>query len=142
TGRYRSPEWTPDGNYIVVARAAAAIGVSKLWMYHKDGGGGFQLIRDPAPLPAGSFAVTTLGPAFGKDDRYIWYAQRNGAWEYNAGLPQFTLQTFDRKTGRRELRANVYGSAFRPALSSDGKYLVYTTRYENQTGLRIRDLET
>src|SRR5262245_42817652 len=31
TSRYRSPEWTPDGKYIVVSRAAAAIGPSKLY---------------------------------------------------------------------------------------------------------------
>ena len=142
TSRYRSPEWTPDGKYIVVARAPAAIGASKLYMYHKDGGGGYQLVRDPTPMPAGAFPVTTLGPAFGKDDRYIWFAQRGGSWEYNAAMPQFTLMTFDRRTGRREARANLNGSAFRPALSPDGKYLVYGSRYEAQTGLRIRDLET
>jgi imidazolonepropionase-like amidohydrolase/Tol biopolymer transport system component len=141
TGRYRSPEWTPDGQYIVVSRSGPSIGMSKLWMYHKDGGGGYQLIRDPQPLN-GAQPLTTLGAAFGKDARYIWYAQRAGAWEYNAALPQFAIYTLDRRNGRRELRANVYGSAFRPALSSDGKYLVYGTRYENQTGLRIRDLET
>ncbi len=142
TSRYRSPEWTPDGNYIVVARASASIGPSKLWMYHKDGGGGLQLIRDPQPLPAGQFPITTLGPAFGKDDRYLWYAQRGAAWEYNAGLPQYSLFTLDRKTGRREGRANMYGAAFRPAVSPDGKYLVYGSRYEAETGLRIRDLQT
>src|SRR5262245_4772867 len=92
TSRYRSPTWTPDGNYLVVSRAAAAIGPSKLYMYHKDGGNGFQLIRDPQPLN-GAFPVTTLGAAFGKDDRYIWFAQRGASWEYNAGMPQYTLMT-------------------------------------------------
>src|ERR1044071_1680546 len=33
-----------------------------------------------------------------------------------------------------------YGSAFRPALSPDGKWLVYGTRWHSETGLRIRDL--
>ena len=141
TVRYRSPVFTPDGQYVVVARAPAAIGPSKLWMFNKDGGTGFQLIRDPQPL-AGAFPLSTVGPAFGKDDRYIWYSQRSGAWEYNAALPQYTVMTFDRRTGRRELRANLHGSAFRPALSPDGKYLVYGSRYESQTGLRIRDLTT
>ncbi len=140
--RYRSPDWTPDGLYIVVSRATTPIGPSKLWMYHRDGGGGTQLVRDATPLPNGAFPVSTLGAAFGKDDRYIWMAQRSGSWEYNSGLPQYQLMTFDRKTGRRENRAAPYGSAFRPALSRDGKYLVYGTRYEAQTGLRIRDLET
>src|SRR6185503_6048777 len=139
--RYRSPIWTLDGKYIVVARAAGAIGPSKLWMYDKDGGSGLQLIRDPTPLN-GAIPVSTIGPAFGKDERYLWYAQRGGAWEYEAGLPQYIIATLDRRTGRRETRANLYGSAFRPALSRDGKYLVYGSRYETQTGLRIRDLET
>jgi Tol biopolymer transport system component len=141
TSRYRSPTWTPDGQYVVVSRAAQAIGVSKLWMYHKDGGAGIQLYRDPTPLN-GAQPVSMLGASFGKDDRYIWYAQRGGSWEYNAGLPQYQLMTFDRRTGRRESRANTYGSAFRPELSPDGHYLVYGSRYEAQTGLRIRDLTT
>src|SRR5689334_21892802 len=123
TSRYRSPAWTPDGNYIVVSRAAAAIVQSKLYMYHKDGGGGFQLIKDPQPLN-GAIPVSTLGAAFGKDDRYIWYAQRFGSWEYNAGMPQYELYTFDRRTARKELRASSLGGAFRPALSPDGRYLV------------------
>jgi imidazolonepropionase-like amidohydrolase/Tol biopolymer transport system component len=142
TARYRSPEWTPDGRYIVVSRAASPIGTSKLWMYHRDGGGGAQLIRDPQPLPANTFPLTTVGAAFGKDDRYIWYAQRAGSWEYNAGLPQYTVNTFDRQTGRREVRVNRHGSAFRPALSPDGRYLAYGTRYEAETALRLRDLES
>ncbi|HEX7937886.1 MAG TPA: amidohydrolase, partial [Gemmatimonadaceae bacterium] len=139
--RYRSPEWAPDGNYIVVSRAGAPIGTSKPWMFHKDGGSGFQLVRDPAPLN-GAFQVSLLGAAFGKDDRYIWFAQRNGAWEYNAAFPQYTLVTLDRQTGRRETRANLLGGAIRPALSPDGKWLVYGSRYEAQTGLRIRDMES
>ena len=74
--RYRSPEWTPDGNYIVVSRANTPIGPSKLWMMHKDAGGGTQLIRDPQPMLAGNFPVSTVGAAFGKDERFIWFAQR------------------------------------------------------------------
>src|SRR5919197_6601133 len=57
-------------------------------------------------------------------------------------MPQYNLYTLDRRTGRRELRANLHGGAFRPALSPDGKYLVYGSRYEAQTGLRLRDLAT
>jgi imidazolonepropionase-like amidohydrolase/Tol biopolymer transport system component len=137
---YGSPEWTPDGKYIVVARGGGGQGLPKLWMYHKDGGGGVQLVREtPTPPIPG---VQTLGPAFGKDGRYVWFAQRQGQWNYNAQLPQYQLATFDRETGRRESRATRYGSAFRPVLSPDGRWLVYGTRYEAKTGLRIRDLET
>jgi len=141
TNRYRSPEWTPDGLYIVVSRAPSPIGASKPWMFHKDGGSGVQLVRDPAPVPANG-PLSLVGAAFGKDDRYIWFGQRQGAWEYNAGFPQYQLVTLDRQTGRRDTRANLLGGAFRPALSPDGKWLVYGSRYEAQTGLRIRDLES
>ena len=68
--RYRSPEWTPDGDYIVVSKSTTPIGPSKLWMIHKNGGGGTQLIRDPQPMLAGANPVSTVGAAFGKDDRY------------------------------------------------------------------------
>jgi imidazolonepropionase-like amidohydrolase/Tol biopolymer transport system component len=139
--RYRSPEYTPDGNYIVASRSGSPIGPSKPWMFHKDGGSGVQLVRDPQPL-AGADPLNLMGAAFGKDPRYIWFGQRSGAWEYNAGFPQWQLVTFDRQTARRETRANVLGGAFRPALSPDGKWLVYGSRYESQTGLRIRDLES
>ncbi len=139
--RFRSPEWTPDGNYIVVSRAVTPIGVSKPWMYHKDGGSGVQLVRDPSPVPA-TGPLSLIGPAFGSDERYIWLAQRSGAWEYNAGFPQYSLITLDRQTGRRDTRANLLGGAIRPALSPDGRYLVYGSRYEAQTGLRLRDFTT
>ena len=37
---------------------------------------------------------------------------------------------------------NAQGSAMRPALSPDGKWLVYGTRHKTDTALRIRNLET
>ena len=137
--RYRSPEWTPDGQYIVASRAGSPIGPSKPWMFHRDGGSGVQLVKDPQPL-AGADPLNLMGAAFGDDERYIWFNQREGSWEYNAGFPQWQLVTLDRKTGRRETRATMLGGAFRPALSPDGRWLVYGSRYESQTGLRIRDL--
>jgi len=83
TSRYRSPAWTPDGQYIVVARAPAAIGPSKLYMYHKDGGAGIQLIKDPSPMPAGAFPMTTLGPAFTlNNDWQFFMGYRFGVFNY------------------------------------------------------------
>ena len=132
---FLSPEWTPDGNYIVASTSEGLGGTAKLHLYHVEGGGGTALIREPED-------IKTVGAAFGDDPRYIWFAQREDDWQYNASLPQYQLAVYDRETGDMTPMTDRYGSGFRPALSPDGRWLVYGTRYETQTGLRIRDLET
>ncbi|MFT4736953.1 MAG: Tol biopolymer transport system component [Paraglaciecola sp.] len=129
---YQSVEWTPDGKYLIVSKGGR---VMKLHMYHKDGGSGIQLIKKPESLQ-------TVEPAFGSNGRFIWYARRTGSWNYNAQLPQYQLATYDRETGEMSSRTDQYGSAFAPTLSSDGKWLVYGSRYNTQTGLRKRNLIT
>ncbi|HRG06986.1 MAG TPA: amidohydrolase, partial [Cyclobacteriaceae bacterium] len=81
-------------------------------------------------------------PAFGTDGRYIWYSYRNSSWNYNAQLPQYQLGVYDRETGETEGETARYGSAFTPTLSPDGKWLVYGSRYNDKTGLLLRDLKT
>ena len=133
---FTSPEWTPDGRYVVASRARGPLGgAAKLWMYHIDGGTGAEVIKEPAQAKA-------LGAAFGPDERYIWYAQRTGDWQYNAIFPQYELREYDRRTGQSTTMTSRYGSAFRPAISPDGHWLVYGSRLDTQTGLRIRDLQT
>jgi Tol biopolymer transport system component len=139
TGRdnlYYSPEWTPDGQYIAVSRSNAFSGAEKIWLYHVDGGRGLDLSGNAPP------ALRMLGAAFGPDGRYVWYSQRNGFWSYNAIMPQYQIGVFDRETGTRTTMSARYGSAFRPALSPDGKLLAYGTRHDADTGLRLRDLDT
>ncbi len=129
---YQSAEWTPDGNYVVGSRGTRNL---KLWLFHKDGGSGAQLITKPDYLK-------TVEPAFGPDGRYIWFAQRRSAWNYNAQFPQYQLATYDRDNGEIEEKTKRYGSAFTPTLSPDGKWLVYGSRYNDKTGLIIRDLKS
>ena len=136
--QYVSPEWTLDGKYIVASRAGGTFGVAKLWMYHVDGGNGVALTSQPAP-PAN---LKMLGAAFGNDPRYIWYAARTGDWQYNAIGPQYQLYVWDRENGKTSQMTTRFGSGFRPTLSPDGKYLVYATRFETKTGLRLRNLAT
>ena len=136
TNRAESPEWSPDGKYIV-----ASVGefrgrdLPSIHLYHVEGGSGAKLITEPERLK-------TLGAAFGADGRYIWFAQRTGDWTYNAQGPQYQLAVYDRETGQRYTRTSRFGAGIRPTLSPDGKWLVYGTRHEDQTGLMLRDLET
>jgi Tol biopolymer transport system component len=146
---FDSPEWTPDGKYILGSRG------NNLMMYHTEGGSGVQIGAPPpnaAPAAGGRGGTPTnqrlIGAAFGKDSRYIWVARRsnNSQWEYNDPLgganSGYSLMVYDRETGTMSIRATRWGSAFRPTLSPDGKWLVYGTRHDQQTGLRIRDLES
>ena len=132
TDYLQSVEWTPDGNYLVVSKGRRE---NKLFMYHKDGGSGVQLTKKPDNLKA-------IEPAFGPDERYIWFSQRTGDWTYNAQLPQYQLAVYDRETGEIIPKTARYGSAFTPTLSPDGQWLIYGTRYDNQTGLVKRNLNT
>ena len=135
---YESPEWLPDGDYVVAAVGAGALAGGdrrnpKLWMWHVDGGTGIQLIDEP-----GSRRIT--GPAPTPDGRHIWFAQRERLWQYNAIFPQYQLAVYDRETGEQYVRTSRYGSALRPTISPDGAWLVYGTRHEDRTGLRLREL--
>lgn len=132
TDHYQSAEWAPDGNYIVGSKGVRNL---KLWMFHKDGGSGAQLIAKPDNLK-------TVEAAFGPDGRYVWFSQRTSAWNYNAQFPQYQIATYDRDNGEMEVKTQRYGSAFAPTLSPDGKWLVYGSRYNDQTGLVLRDLKT
>ena len=138
--KYDSPEWTPDGKYVVFTRG------TRLQIAHVDGGTGVPLVRDSAPAGGRGGGqggpLRQMGAAFGNDGRYIWFAQRRGQWQYNTPLPDYQLAVYDRMTGETSVRTSRWGSAFRPTLSPDGKWLVYGTRYNTQTGLRLRDLET
>lgn len=126
---YPGATWTPDGNYVIAARGRLDI---KLWMIHKDAGSGTQLID--------ATGFKTIDPAVSPDGRYIYFSSRNGFWTYNAPMPQYQLSVYDRENARIRTITSRYGSAFTPVLSKDGKWLVYGSRFEDKTGLVIRNI--
>lgn len=128
--RYVSPEWTPDGEYVVATKG------SKLHLWHRTGGAGQQLVREPA-------ALRTIGAGFGTDPRYVWFSGRMAQGSlYNNGMNLYQLAVYDRETGEVSGRSDRWGGAFQPTLSPDGRWLVYGSRHIADTGLRIRDLAT
>jgi len=147
TGRnqaYISPDFTPDGQYIVVSRAG------DLWLYHKDGGSGLRLTGQ---TPAGGAAAgggpgggnapsNFMGASVSPDGRYIYSGARTGAAGYNQMLGTTQVVMYDRQTGRVERRTQNLGTGFRPAVSPDGKWLAYGSRRMAVTGLKLRELAT
>jgi Tol biopolymer transport system component len=124
--------WTPDGDYIVYSKGKMNV---QLYMIYKNGGGGTQLIDAPASLK-------TIDPTVSPDGRYIYYSRRYGPWSYNADLPQYQVGVYDRENGKSSVITSRYGSGFTPVLSKDGKWLVYGSRFEDKTGLVLRNIAT
>ena len=162
---YMSPTWTRDGEYVIAAKGA------QLWVYHESGGSGVQMTgvsTGPAPAAGGPPAAATpsiLGPAFGKDPQSLWVNVRGTVRpglrttliddeahpDYdphtaNRSSPRavgpYQIAQLDRDTGRLLVRTHEGEGAFRPVPSPDGKWLVYSTRYDARQALKLIDLST
>ena len=146
TSLFVSPEWTPDGKYIVASKTDGVLGSAyTMWIWHVDGGSGSKLITDKgegAPGASRSTTISALGAAFGSDGRYVWFSRHRGGFGYNLQFPEWELAIYDRVEGKVYPQTDTYGSAMRPVVSPDGHWLVYGTRFDAQTGLRLRDLRT
>ena len=127
--RIASPVWTPDGNYIVVSQRGDS--GAEFHMYHRDGGGGLVLGDE----------LSGTGAAFSPDGRYFYFAAPIQGFG-RGGFPTAQIERFDMETGETLSITQGEGGGLRPAVSPDGRILAYATRFETQTGLRLRDLET
>ena len=140
---FASPSWSPDGKYIFVSKTNFGIGPREIWMYHIDGGTGIQVTKSkPTPAIRRQDRPNDLGVVASADGRYLYYAERQGDFSYNAMLPQWLIKRKDRRTGDEDVMIQQPESAFRPLLSPDGQFILYVSRYETETGLRLRDLHT
>ena len=141
---FASPSWTPDGEYVLVSRQPQLPwGAFELWMYHTRGGSGVQVTKGkPKPGFDRDDYVHAIGAVASKDGKYLYYTKRNKLFNAynNLDFPLSQVTRRDRVTGDEDTITDAHGSGFRPAISPDGKTLVYGTRVDNQTGLRIRDL--
>ena len=141
-----SPAWTPDGEYLMVSKARPPERVHSVFLYDRNGGTGVRIGKAPpmptedGPNPAARTAPNKLGAVASPDGRFVYYAERKGLFSYNVQFPLWQIVRFDRQTGDTATITNAQGSAMRPVLSPDGKWLVYATRFETATGLRIRNL--
>lgn len=143
TGRknaFSSPTWSPDGNYVVASKSESGLSVFRLLMVDVRGGTGIAAgpkVADPARR-----GTNRMGAVFSPDGRFLYYAERQGLWTYDSKFPLWQIRRFDTKTGDVSTVTNAQGSAMRPAISPDGKTLVYASRYRTGTALRSRNLTT
>jgi Tol biopolymer transport system component/imidazolonepropionase-like amidohydrolase len=136
-----SPAWLPDGQLVLVSKKPTLPeGPFKLWAYHVNGGAGFAITKSKSsPEALSDQARPATGAVASPDGKYLYYTQR-GARSVNFPLSQIVRR--NRATGEEDTITAAPGSAFRPVVSPDGTRLVYGTRYETETALRLLDLRT
>jgi Tol biopolymer transport system component len=145
-----SPSFSADGQEILASRHKPATYQSsyELWLYHRDGGQGVNIVRSQkepgAPMDAWNNALGVVASA---DGRYLYYSYARGyipAYSLEAAqfrsMPYWQVRRRDRRTGEELEVTAAIGSALRPVVSNDGRWLVFGTRRRGATDLMIRDL--
>ncbi len=144
-----SPTWTPDGEYVIVSQQAGRN--IQLRMYHVKGGSGITIGGGEAPKmgPAGPDSsrggpgIARLGATMSPDGRFLYFAQStSGRGLYSTQRRNWQIARMNMRSGDVDVLTRAGGNGIRPVVSPDGKLLIYGTRHEAQTGLRVRNLET
>ena len=116
---YGGANWTPDGDWILTRKRVtdtSSIGISELWMFHKNGGTGIKLVADRGEV--NSFSASD-------DGRYIYYGVNGGfAYGQDPYGVIWSINRFDRETGDKRPVSAGNGSSASPLLSPDGKTIV------------------
>ncbi len=139
-----SPAWTPDSRYVIVTRRSRQ---TELRMYHVDGGSGLTIGEseqppepEAGPPTPGASRPAELGATMSTDGRFLYFARAAGSPRNQ--FPMWQIARRDMRTGDVDVLTQAEGSGIRPLVSPDGTRLVYGTRHETRTGLRIRDVTT
>ncbi|WP_321478262.1 amidohydrolase family protein [uncultured Paludibaculum sp.] len=140
-----SPEWSADGNFILVSQKKPEFYRSafELWQYDVHGGSGVQITKSNAneSTPPDKWH-NALGPAVPPGANDVYYATKSGYFSSGVKFPLWQVARRSLVTGQEDIITDEQGSAFRPRVSPDGRKLIYATRRDSETALRIRDLAT
>jgi Tol biopolymer transport system component len=137
-----SPAWSADGRLIYVSEFRPDLTAYELWRYAVDGDGhGERVTRgktsDNQPKDQ---RFSALGAVASRDGKSLWFAARYGTFRRRHDVADVEHRRRNLATSQDETIVTNQGSAMRPALSPDGKSLVYAARLRGKTGLRVRDL--
>lgn len=133
-----SPEWAPDGLAIVTSRSTKTLGHEReyqLFSYPIAQGGGRQLTGLDESQPG-----AVLGAAFNPRSREMFAAfSTKPGWP---SIASWQVGVVDATTGKLAQWTYELTSAMRPALSPDGRHLVYGTQWEGKTGYKLVDIDS
>ena len=137
-----SPAWSADGRSIYVSEFRPDLTAYELWRYSVDGDGhGERVTRGKtSENQPKDQRFSALGAVASRDGKSLWFSGRYGTFDEDMTMPMWNIERRDLATDQDETIVTNQGSAMRPALSPDGKSLVYAARFHGKTGLRVRDL--
>jgi len=143
-----SPEWSPDGQSIIVSRFWADRSAYELWQFRAVAGDMGEVLRATRAVDGSEARVSSLGARFSADGRAIYLASLSkGNPAFNA-LSAWGIVRLDLDTGEETLivPAGAKGGSivprFRPAMSPDGESLIFGERQEGVTQLKMMHLES
>ncbi len=130
---YVSPAWSADGHVLYASLYRSDRNAAELWCFTVDGS------APPRELTGGHYSA--LGAVASPDGRYLYFAAtRESMFEDEVTLPRWRIDRMELATGAVETVVEDPGSAMRPVLSPDGRFLAYAARVAGQTALRLREL--
>lgn len=140
---WTGPSWSPDGEYVYASRMVHSTLAFEVFMFNKDGGLGTQVTKaKPSGTEDWESRRNVLGAVISPDGRYMYFSSKAGTTWTEKEPPQWSITRRDLRNGKDEEIIQSLGEALQPAVSHDGRKLVYASRHLNDTGLRIRDLNS
>ena len=139
---FATPAWAPDGSAVYVSRMKHPVLAFELWRFPADGGEGKVIVKAQPNGEDWDNRINALGAVISPDGRYAYYAKKLGHTWTEKAPPNWSIARRDLKTDVEDVIIQGQGGAMSPALSHDGRVIVYASRWGNQDGLRLRDLAT
>ncbi|HVT39732.1 MAG TPA: hypothetical protein VHE78_11845 [Gemmatimonadaceae bacterium] len=165
------PAWTPDGQYIVVRKGGRGGGDGGggtgggIWMYHKDGGTGVQLVGGGGGRGAAGGNGAPAWPSVSGDAKYLYYHVTMTVADREPLSGSLQLRRFAFKDGEivdvtagesSGAAAGRFssGGAAAPEISPDGRWLAFARqipdgtisfkghKYGPRSALWLRDMKT
>lgn len=139
-----SPEWSPDGAFILVSRFWADRNAYELWKFRPVPGDTGEVVR-PSAAPDGT-DVNSLGARFSPDGKSAYVASLRSDSPNFSALSAWEIVRVDLESGEEEtiiplhIEGGLAAPKLRPAVSPDGSRLVYAERRGGKTALMSMDL--
>lgn len=147
-GELISPSWSRDGQTIYVSQLASRRSMSanvELWAYPADGGEP-EKINTPN-MGRGSSLISTFpagayGPQVSTNNNELFFTAAKPRQHRDITGPLAEIMKVNLHSGHTKTVSDHNAAAFKPQLSSDGKWLAYAAVEANKTGLWLHNLNT